>query len=254
MSGQPRLAYAGARIQARISRLPSDGDWQRLTSARSLAAYLEEARATGLSEWVRAFSGLSQPHELDRGCRALARDAARMTADWAPPPWRAAIEWVGWLPSLPLLEHLARGGDVPEWMTRDDRLRALLGDTDGLDSKALQAAGLDKLIPGVAAPEVGMRWRTAWRERWPACGRQAGRDLDALAALVERHLDAFRHGTPESAWALRETLRDRVRIYLHLHVLQPVELFAYLALVLLDLERLRAELVRRAVFNSGRAG
>jgi hypothetical protein len=252
MNGRPRLAYAGARIQARISRLPSEGDWQRLASARSLSAYLEEARATGLSEWVRAFSGLSQAHELERGCRALARDAVRTTAGWAPPPWRAAIEWVGWLPSLALLEHLVRGEDVPEWMNRDDRLRALLGDSGGLDSNALRAAGLDELISDAAAPGMGIRWRAAWRARWPACGRQAGRDLDALAALVQRHLDAFRCVTPESAWGLRENLRDRVRIHLHLHVVQPVQLFAYLALVLLDLERLRAELLSRALFNSGR--
>jgi hypothetical protein len=252
---QPRLAYARARIQARISRLPAPADWQRLAGARTLAAYLEEARATGLREWVRGFSGLSQAHELERGCRVLARDAVHITADWAPPSWRASIEWVGWLPLLPLIEHLARGDVLPESMVLDDELRGMIGEDGCFEPKALEAAGLDVLIGDAgSADDVGMRWRAAWRARWPLCAGQSRRNLEGFAMLVERHLEAFRRGSTETAWALRESFRDRLRVYLHLHIREPAIVFGYLGLVFLDLERLRSALLSRAVFDSDRAG
>lgn len=249
MTERPRLAYAQARILARMSRLPAEADWQRLASARTLSAYLEEARTTGLGDWVRAFSGLSQSHELERGCRALARESARVTADWAPPSWRAAIEWVGWLPWLPLLEHLARGDRVPDWAAMDDQLR-VLSDPGGLvDPRGLMAAGLADLIADGDPSEVGARWQAAWRERWPGCRQQCRHDLEGLATLLQRHLDAFRSGSSAAAWGLREALRERLCSHLHQHLIQPVALFGYLAILFLDLERLRGALVGRAVFS-----
>ncbi|MCG6897036.1 MAG: hypothetical protein LJE60_08025 [Thiocapsa sp.] len=248
------FAYAQARILARVSRLPSPADWQRLASARTLTAYLEEARVSGLSEWVRGFSGLSQPHDLERGLRALARESALTTAEWAPRPWRPAIEWVGWLPWLPLFEHVSRGDGLPDWVRRDDQLGGLIGEGDALDPAALESAGLAALIRLPEPSGLGARWLTGWRERWPACGRQKRRNLEWLAVLVPRHLDAFRQVSPASAWALREALRERLRLHLHQHLLQPAALFGYLALVFLDLERLRAALLTRAVFSADREG
>jgi hypothetical protein len=249
MSEGPRLAYAQARILARLSRLPAEADWQRLAGARTLSAYLEEARATGLGDWVRGFSGLSQSHELERGCRALARESARMTAEWAPPSWRAAIEWVAWLPSLPLLEHLARGDGVPDWAAMDDQLRGLLDAGGGVDPIGLAAVGLADLVADGDPGAVAARWQAAWRRRWPSCPRQCRRDLDGLARLLQRHLDAFRSGPAAGAWDLREALRDRLYGHLHHHLLRPVALFVYIAILFLDLERLRGALVVRAVFD-----
>jgi hypothetical protein len=249
MSHDPRLAYAQARIQARLSRLPAAGDWQRLAGTRTLSAYLEEARGTGLGEWVKGFSGLSQARALDRGCRTLVRELALDTAAWAPPAWRAALEWVGWLPWLPLLEHLARGDALPDWASRDDLLTGLVGADGTLDRSVLHGAGLDELIAGAQSGEVAARWLVAWRARWPRLGRRQAHGLESLVGLVEHHLHAFRHGSATSAWDLRESLRERLRLHLHLHAAQPAALFGYLAILLLDLERLRGALMTRAVFD-----
>ncbi|EGV16035.1 hypothetical protein [Thiocapsa marina] len=259
MNAGPRLAYAQARLQARLSRLPTAADWQRLSGARTLATYLEEARVTGLTDWVRSFSGLSQAHELDRGCRALALDAAMTVADWSPPPWRAAIEWVAWLPWLPQLAHLARGENLPEWSALDARLRALIGENGAPDPQAWQASGLavlsgetDTRDTRAIPQDIGERWQAAWHERWPACRGRCRRDLDGFSRLIQAHLERFRGAPPASAWELREALRDRLRADLHLHPVQPVALFAYLAIVFLDLERLRGALLSRALFDGGR--
>lgn len=256
MNAGPRFAYAQARLQARLSRLPTAADWQRLSSARTLSAYLEEARVTGLIDWVRSFSGLSQAHELDRGCRALALETAVTVADWSPAGWRAAIEWVAWLPWLPQLEHLARGETLPDWSTLDGRLRGLIGEDGALDPQAWDASGLAALSAETGASGVslalGARWQTAWRERWPTCRGRCRRDLDGFSRLIQSHLERFRGAPSASAWDLREALRDRLRAYLHQHPVQPVALFAYIAIVFLDLERLRGALLRRAVFDTER--
>jgi hypothetical protein len=248
MTHNPRLAYAQARIQARLSRLPAEGDWQRLAGTRTLSAYLEEARGTGLGEWVKGFSGSSQASALDLGCRALMRELALVTAAWAPPAWRAALEWVGWLPWLPLLEHLARGEAPPDWASRDDQLAGLVAADGILDRSVLRGAGLGELIAGTQSTEVATRWLAAWRARWPSLGRRQAHGLESLVAILEHHLHAYRHGPANSAWGLRESLRERLRLHLHLHPAQPAALFSYLAIILLDLERLRGALMTRAIF------
>ena len=250
MIDRPALAYAQARMQARLARLPTEADWRRLASTRSLAAYLEESRATGLGPWVRAFSRLSQPHELDRGCRAIARESTELVASWAPVAWRPAVIWIAWLPWLPLIEHLARGGTLPAWASHDERLRGWLDDSGALDIGALTAAGLDVADAGQCTEVIARRWGDAWRARWPTTGGRCRRDLEALAALVSRHVETFQGGGTESAWALREALHGRLWRLLHLRAVQPVALFAFLAILLIDLERLRGALLSRAVFGS----
>jgi hypothetical protein len=51
------------------------------------------------------------------------------------------------------------------------------------------------------------------------------------------------------AWSLRRELRERLRLEFHRLPLEPLTAFAFLALVALDLERLRAALMERALFD-----
>jgi hypothetical protein len=250
MSTGPRLAYAHARVQAHLTRLPSDQDWERLASARTLSAYLEEARSSGFAAWVRPFSGLSQPHDLERGCLAIARDSVRVTADWAPPGWRMAIEWLAWIPALVVLEHLLRSGVLPDWVATNDPLRGLVAADGVLDPDAVAAAGLTEFLDRADPEELGERWNVRWRGCWPICRGSCRRDLVALAGLVQDHLDVFRRGSSSTAWDERRALRARLRTFLHLHPVRPVALFAYLGILFIDLERLRGALLSRAVFES----
>jgi hypothetical protein len=249
MNAAPRLAYAQARVQARLADLPAEQEWERLASARTLSAYLEEARSTGFAGWVRAFSGLSQPHDLERGCLTIARESVRITADWAPAGWRPAIEWLVWLPTVSVLEHLARDLPLPEWVAANDPLRALVTTEGGLDRQAVAAAGLSDLLATGRPEQVGAAWAAAWRARWPHCGGRCRHQMAELVQVVHDHLDAFRRGSSAAAWGARRTLRARLRILLHLRPVQPVVLFAYLGILFIDLERLRGALLSRAVFE-----
>ena len=244
-----RFAYAQARVQARFARLPADEEWQRLAAARTLAAFLEEARVGALRAWIKGFSGQSNTHDLEAGVRILFRETVEEVAAWVPESWRCAVLWTRWLILLPLLAHLSRGGTVPPWVGRDPFLHRLLGDDGALDPDRLRRAGAGPLAPAPADPV--MAWELEWRRRQPACKRELLRPMDDLAKLLGTHEALFRQTRPEATWGLRVELRSRLSLLFHRRLLQPAGPFIFLMLTALDLERLRAELVTRAIFAGG---
>jgi hypothetical protein len=242
------FAYAQARIQARFASLPSEAEWQRVAASRSLASFLEEARTGCLRDWVKGFSGQSDVHYLEEGLRSLFREDLESVVGWVPVHWRESVSWVRWLALLPLLAHLRAGGAMPRWAARDSLLQVLAGGGDELNMRCLEDAGARCLLQADAG--VAAAWAAEWRRRWPPCSREASRALEALRVLLVAHLDAFRQASPESAWPLRRDLRERLRLRFRRHTLQPAVPFIYLAMVALDLERLRAALLRRVLFSA----
>lgn len=258
MSAARRFAYAQARIQARVSALPVEGDWQRLSGARSLSGYLEEARTGTLRTWVKGFSAQSNCHDLERGLRAQFLDAVEQTAAFVPRPWREAVLWWRWLPLLPLFAHARAGRMLPPWTRHDYRLAGLLDDQSRFDAAALRRRGIDVLVdPAVvvayANPERSddllALWVLLWRARWPSLARADRARLDALIDRLHQHVGAFTHTAPDNTWNLRRALRDRLRLDLHRQLMQPTVIFLYLAMVAVDLERLRRALVERSLFT-----
>lgn len=254
MIGALDFGYAQARIQARYAALPAEAEWQRLAGARSLGAYLEDARVGPLRPWVKGFSALSGAHDLERGLRTLAWEQVQEVAAWVPRAWRPAVQWAAWLPFLAVFEDLARDRRIPPWATQDPRLRDLLDDAGEPAPPALRAHGLIGLTAPDAAGQVATRWVQGWQDRWPKTRRGHGQALKSFRRELAVHLEAFRHASPDAAWGLRQTLRDRLRLRLHQRLLQPLTVFLYLGLILLDLERLRGELLRRCLFAPGAQG
>ncbi len=254
MSAHHGFAQCQARIQARYAALPTDAEWQRLAGARTFSGFVEEARVGPLQPWVKGFSRLSRGHELDRGLRNLAADLAEEVSGWVPSRWQTAVRWIAWLPFLPVFEHLSRGATPPDWMALDYRLGTLLNQEGALQAHALERQGLSPLVSPGEPTQVVPHWAEAWRQRWPATDPETRRHLDDFSAVIDSHLAAFRRSTPDTAWGLRRALRERLRLSFHQRLLEPVTVFIYLALVLLDLERLRAELLRRCLFPQNLAG
>lgn len=259
-------------MQARLAQLPSEADWERLAAARTLSAFLEEARGGVLGPWIKGFSAHSQVPDLERGLRGLAGERIEQVADWVPEPWRAAVLWLAWLPWLPLIEHLARGEPRPDWLGDyaagafpggdvagpDGRFGERRGDRDRKASQPMDV--LDRFLASIGGEVaqdgegIGGRWLAGWIARWPSTGQESRDHLDALIALVGQHLAAFRAASPETAWDRRRALRERLRLGFRRQPLTAVAVFAYLGLVFLDLERLRGELIRRALFGQEPTG
>ncbi len=243
-----RLAYAAARLGARYAALPRENEWQRLAAARTLASFVEEARVGPFQTWIKGVSALSDAHEIERGLRALAWDLVDEAADWVPDPWRPAARWWVWIPFLPLLAEGLAGKPLPAWAARDYRLRALLDAEGALDPLAVAEHGLGTLGQGGDPATVAAAWAREWRRLWPRMSGAAGRHLESLVAEIAAHIAHFALLTPAETWPARRALRERLRLRFHQRVLEPASLFVYLALVLLDLERLRGELLTRALF------
>jgi hypothetical protein len=251
MSAPAAFGYVQARVQARLAGLPREGDWQRLEATRSFSAFLEESRTTALKPWVVGLSGTSDAHDIDRGVRAIFRAEVEAAARWVPDAWRAAVRWVQWLPQLPVLAQGLRAGRAPEWMARDPFLAGLVGVQGELDRAALQAAGLGLLVEAAAeGRDLAEVWIVEWRGRCPSVRRRFRESLDRLAATLLDHQRQFLAAAPDRTWPLRRDLDHRLRHLFHVFLLQPAGLFAYLALVAVELERLRAALVSRALFGA----
>ncbi len=245
----PGFAYVQARVQARFGELIDDTLCHRLAADRGLSHFLEEARGTPLAHWMTDFSRFSDTHHIEQGLRLRLHDLIRETAGWVPEEWRDAVTWIAWLPELPLLRHLLGGHATPAWAIAEPLLGPHLREADSDIYRAVRDAGGGALLPEADEEwPVGAAWVVHWRALWPACPRSERNALEQLTALTRSHGAAFAASPPDQGWQERMAFRARLRQLFRHGAMQPVALFAYLALVATDLERLRGTLVNRVTY------
>lgn len=245
------VELADARVHARHGERLDASGWRRIEVLREFAPALELARTTALRPWLVGITADSSVEEIEAALRGHWRRTVAEVADWMPARWRPAILWCAWLPELPLLQHLARGGDPPRWLDDDALWRAVATAPAETRSAVLAAGPASGLAAAWAAPEAtGRTWLGAWRERLPARLGDAGAALDALVRALLAHAAAFVQAAPSQGWSLRASLQAQLVHLLRRSALQPAIAFVHIALCALDLERLRAELLRRAIFRN----
>lgn len=219
------MEYAQARMQGRHGARADEALWRRLAVHEGFEAYLAAARATSLVRWLGAIGVGADAHAIELELRRCWRTTVSDLARWMPPEWQAAVRWCAPLVDLPALAWIAAVGGAFPWMEQDAAL----------------IAAVERVPPRRA------EWYAAWRRLWPVA---AGPDADALERLkgvIETHLLQFSRLAPEEAPAARRALgREAVRNFRQ-QAFRPPSAFAYLLLVALELERLRAELVLRAL-------
>jgi hypothetical protein len=248
-----------ARVLARHGERLAAADWRRIEAMRDWAPALELARATALRPWLEGITADSDVAQVEATLRRHWRGVVAEVAAWMPTAWHAAVRWCAWLPELPLVQHLARGGDPPPWLHDDDAWRAVAEAAPGARADALAAGPAAALADAWRAPDdAGRAWLAEWRRRLPAgkCDDAApdatsGSSNGSLAALertLHAHATVFRAAPASQGWALRGTLRDDLVQLLRRAALEPAIAFIHLALCALDFERLRAELLRRVIF------
>ena len=93
-------------------------------------------------------------------------------------------------------------------------------------------------------------WLEAWRERWPPVGRDHARGLEAFAALLAAHARIVAGASEvDEAAGHRDWLEGRLVVGFRRHTHQPAAVYFHLALVAMDVARLRGELVRHRLFS-----
>lgn len=101
-------------------------------------------------------------------------------------------------------------------------------------------------LPLDEEPQSLTQWRERFRQLWPQGRRTDG--LDALIALLAQHLSPANAAYKSNGVEARYTLIARLERIFRRSAQHPVAAFAFLAMVALDIEHLRAHLVHRCVF------
>ena len=95
----------------------------------------------------------------------------------------------------------------------------------------------------VHTAEAREEWLDAFRASWPPCSSTDRAGMEELVAVIERHVHDFARAPLDEAWPRRLLLQAQLESLFRRHALAPAAAFAHLAIVALDLERLRAEIV-----------
>jgi len=243
------LEFAQARLQSRHGQRAGEAAWQRLETAREFSALLDAARNSPLRPWLVGITAQSTSRQIEAALRAHWRTCVSEVAGWMPAPWQAAVRWCAVWAELPTLQHLARGGEAAAWMQDDAELRALCAAPAAEQAAALGAGALAPLATAWPAPEaMASAWRVEWQRRLPQPFGDAGDSLTQVVAALLKHGAEFAATPPGPGWLLRRSLQTRLSLLLRRAALEPAAAFIHVALCALDLERLRGELLGRALF------
>lgn len=247
MNATPQWSYAQARLQARHGERLSEVEWRTLEAVKSLDHFIERSRATALRRFAGPINAAMSSHAIERLLRAAWHDYVAEVASWVEADWQPALMWCAQVADLPALDALLRGA-VPAWVGQDPALADFAGDEIAQRITALEKSPLAALAPGTnRASTLAGRWSAHWRSLWPR-GTQTGA-LDELAAAVQSHVEQLqRAAARETSAPYRRALAQKLTRLFRRHSAAPVAAFAHLAMVALDIERLRGDLVRRRLF------
>lgn len=256
------IEYAHARTSARLAQRPGERVAQQLRACRSVAAQLEAVRASPAASYVSGVEAAGSIDSIEAAFRQQFRLRVAELGEWSPDEWKPAIHFVAELLDLPALLHLSGAATPPDWLQADAAL-AHLARPDAferriglvarypwlrtaLDTDARASTQTARLHPVLQA------WVRRWRTLWPACTADERANLDQLVSILERHVRQFGTLAVEDAGAARAALASQLANLMRRAAVEPAALFAWLALLAIDLERLRGEFVTRAVADRSR--
>jgi hypothetical protein len=239
------LEYAYARISSRFGERPNEAAWRGIAIVRGLPAFLDAARSPPFRRWISGIAADAGPHSIEALLVGHWRALVDELCEWMPDPWHAALSWAGTFVDLPVAEYLARGGAVLPWMQDVPRYREL-GENGGAPP---DHGPLAPLAIAWTHPEGLFRaWCGELSQRVPRSAREAGSPIADCAHLLLAHRSALADPTIKDGILLRRVLVSRLSALYRRATLDPAAAFIFLALSALDMERLRGELLRRAIF------
>jgi hypothetical protein len=246
--GDADFAYAQARLQARHGTRLAEHEWRRLEAMHDVAQYVHALRATSRARWVKRITPDMSGHALEARLRAEWRAYAEEVARFQPEAWRAAIAWTAFLVDLPVIDHLLRGGPVHRWMAEDD-VYAPWSRTDAHErERALAVSPLGALLRETrSGSPAAQAWLTVWRALCPRVSPAHSHALETVLQAVGDHVASIRQPAAASSFELRLTLARRLGTLFRRHFETAAATVIHLLLEWLDLERVRAGLVRRAL-------
>jgi hypothetical protein len=254
MSPQGRFAYAQARLQARLGESATPEMTEHMHAARDLASLLAVVRTTSLRRYASRLAPGLDPHELERHLRGEWVALVDEIASWQPREWRAAVRWLRWLPSLPLLQKLARGGRPAAWARNDPWLGRVVAVEPVLRAATLAGTPLRPLRAVFEQDEHDAlaAWLAHWRTSWPR-DRAAASAIDAIASDVAAYGAALREPAVRDSRNAQRALQRRLLRAFRRHPSSVAAAVAFIGLEGLAMLALRGSVLRRAVVDPGPA-
>ena len=241
-----------ARLQARHGLRPLESTWRLLDASYSLEHYLQATRHTSLRPWVVRLPGKPDVHSIERTLRENWIRYIHSIAQWQPPPWQAGVRWIALLVNLPAFAHLVHGLPAPPWMQDDVELHPVSRADASSRFEAIHGSGFAPLL-SVTNRELDSweGWRAHWHTLLPRTSKRIRAGLRRLERSVEGHLLEVQQRSDEDSDRPRSRLSAELVGLFRAYAQTPVAVFSHLGIVALDLERLRAALVLRALFRAG---
>jgi hypothetical protein len=222
--------YLQARVQARFALLPDESLWLHFAALRELASFLEELRNTSLSGWVTGLSASSSAADIETHLRKNLVDLIQEIAGWFNQSWSVAVNALQTFLELPKIESSVR--------------------SESFDIEDIHDPVLVNLLKSVSdSDDLLNAWLSGWRSQWPEMPGKHRQGIESLIDILTLHRRQFLKEPAQAAWESRHALEGQVRYFFRRHGLQPVAAFSYLVLAALVMERLRAELLQRALFT-----
>lgn len=249
MMDTARFAYAQARLQARHGKRPDDNVWQRLNSIGDLANYLQVAQKTALRSWSLSLQANQSSHDIELSLRNQFRDYVDDVAHWYPQHWSTSILWVKRLPDLPALQYLLSGNAVLHWMLDDPDLQSFALDNVAQRIETIQNSDCAPLLNAWRRGQpLYLAWAGHWQSLWPKESHFTS-SLKSLSNLLTRTLHEQQAESTASSQHQRALLKQNLNAAFRRYSFEPAAAYAHLALTALDLEKLRGDVVRRALFS-----
>jgi len=253
VEGVVGFGYMQARVQAGYAQLADNALWSKLGAIDEYSAYLEECRTTSLSSLVAGISTQSNSHNIDLAFRHVFLHYVVELSSWVPKPWQPVILWLQWLPEIPLISYLLNE-QYPIGWTYDNKCLSIMSVGQDMNvSQALHKAGAGCLISkGTSVAIMLNMWQHQWPILWPNHSHHFTLGIKELIEILQNNYIRFKGLSRQEAWKARDELRKTLRLFFRRHLLQPATALVYIALMSLQLERLRAELLHRLLYPDKR--
>jgi hypothetical protein len=171
-----------------------------------------------------------------------------------PGDWKKTLQWVKRLVDLPVLQYLVDGGEPLPWMKSDPCINGFIADDPLLRLQAIRRAGNRIMVDSwQQSGSILAGWLAQWGSLCPKSAH-ADRGLQTLEILLHEQMSLQSSQQPSKQQQAAqpidyEIMFDRLRLIFRRYAFQPAAVHAYLAIVALDLYRIRSDLIQRLFFQ-----
>jgi hypothetical protein len=242
------MAYAQARIQSRYGKRADADVWLKLQNIHDLGSYLQTAQQTPLRHWVLGISATHSSHEIELTLRQKYRLHVDEVVNWVPASWRKPLCWIKRLAELPILQYLAAGNKPLDWMVLDVDLGNFTSDDPAARLQAMREAGCSALVEAWLRDGYMLEgWIREWNRVRPK-SKITDTGFTHLEKQIHQLIHTQLHQQSDILLTDYENAFNTFRRLFRRYAFQPAGVCAYLAIVAIDLHRIRGDLMQRLHF------